>query len=117
MGKKENQMEIKTTVVNAIGILDDAKKVRALVESGAAGKKGSRRDSIYGDRRTEGEVFKLNPTLDVNLYKAFLKEIDEDVLNLQRAVFSFNSSTKIGDGLDLTVAEALREVERLNTVI
>jgi hypothetical protein len=110
-------MLVKTTAVGLIGLLNDAKELRSFVSQLSSGKKsGDGRFAGYDRGRVEGEVFKLNPTLKINECKVWRKELEEDIRSIERAVFSFNTSTKL-TGEDLTISEALKEVTRLNSTV
>jgi hypothetical protein len=105
-------MLVKTTAVGLLGMLNDAKEIQGIVNQLASGKRGDDRRLIYSrDSRVEGEVFKLNPSLDVNQFKSLRKQIEGDIRSIERALFSFNVNTKL-TGEDLSISEALKEADR-----
>jgi hypothetical protein len=105
-------MLVKTTAVGLLGMLSDAKEIQSIVNQLASGKRGEDRRLIYSrDSRVEGEVFKINPSLDVNQFKVWRKEIEEDIRSIERALFSFNINTHL-TGESITVSEAIKEADR-----
>jgi hypothetical protein len=102
----ETNMKIAMTAVNAISFMNSVKSLEGFVSAGT----NPKQSRVFGSR--DNEAFKINKTLDANQFKVWKKEIGLDVLNISRAIYSFNASTKISNGM--TVAEALREVARLN---
>jgi hypothetical protein len=105
-------MQFQVPAHTALGVLNDARMILGTLES-AVGAAAKTKVGRYFSESREGAVIKINPTFDVNTARTDIKNLKEDIVRIQDALFQFNAGHHLGPNplTDPTISAALRRIE------